>query len=89
MSTDIIYPLPLPILYDSGVSAVAIALGFDHTCTITSGGWVKCWGSNGNGKLGIGSTSDPSQYSPVDVPGATILVTLSLALMVLSPLLPS
>ncbi len=51
----------------SGVSAIAIALGFHHTCVIVTGGGVKCWGGNWVGQLGIGSTSD--QYSPTDVPG--------------------
>jgi hypothetical protein len=35
---------------------------------ITSGGAVKCWGYNGNGELGIESSTD--QTSPVDVAGA-------------------
>ena len=48
-----------------GYSAVAIALGQYHTCVIVSGGGVKCWGYNGYGQLGIGSSS--TQYSPVDV----------------------
>ena len=49
----------------SGYSAVAIALGNIHTCVIVSGGVLKCWGYNGNGQLGIGSSSN--RYSPVDV----------------------
>ncbi len=52
----------------AGVSATAIAPGVFHTCVIEAGGGVKCWGSNGIGQLGIGSTSD--QTSPVAVPGA-------------------
>ncbi len=57
-----------PILFEfSGVSAVAIALGSAHTCAIVNGGWVKCWGANGNGQLGIGSTTD--ETSPADVAG--------------------
>jgi alpha-tubulin suppressor-like RCC1 family protein len=45
----------------------AIALGNFYTCAIEAGGGVKCWGYNGFGQLGIGSTAD--QTSPVSVPG--------------------
>jgi hypothetical protein len=51
-----------------GTSATAIALGMMHTCIIATGGGAKCWGYNGNGQLGIGSTSNT--WSPVDVDGA-------------------
>jgi hypothetical protein len=52
----------------AGVSAIAIACGDSHTCIIAAGGGVKCWGYNGHGQLGIGSTSNA--WSPVDVTGA-------------------
>ncbi len=62
------YQPNLTLLPASGVSVIAIDLGYAHTCVIVTGNWVKCWGMNDHGQLGIGSTGD--RYSPVDVPGA-------------------
>jgi alpha-tubulin suppressor-like RCC1 family protein len=40
-----------------GRDAVAIACGGSHSCALLDDGNVRCWGYNGSGQLGIGSTT--------------------------------
>lgn len=39
-------------------SAVALATGRLHSCAVTAGDRVRCWGANEAGQLGIGDTAD-------------------------------
>lgn len=47
--------------------ATALALGDLHSCAITTGGALKCWGLGFYGELGNGTTADSSR--PVNVTG--------------------
>ena len=42
-----------------------LALGKGHTCAIDAGGGLRCWGSNSNGQLGDGTTTDRHVPTPV------------------------
>lgn len=53
----------------SGVLSID-ARGLGHSCAVTTGGAVKCWGDNSFGQLGSG-TGPSSQPLPVNVQGLT------------------
>ena len=51
-----------------GGAASAISAGDEHTCALMQNGGIKCWGDNGNGQLGDG-TSNTVRNMPVNVSG--------------------
>lgn len=59
----------------SGVTApAAITAGYEHTCALTAGGQVVCWGAGANGRLGYGTVEDRGN-EPGDLPLAPLSLT--------------
>jgi alpha-tubulin suppressor-like RCC1 family protein len=56
-----------------GAPALAVSLGYDHTCALTSAGAVKCWGNNTEGELGDGTYDE--RHLPTTVQGLAADVT--------------
>lgn len=59
-----------PINVKDNVEYISVKVGLTHTCGITQGNKLKCWGSNSKGKLGIGNIAkdlDPTNFTPTFV----------------------
>ncbi|HTB73416.1 MAG TPA: hypothetical protein VK762_09245 [Polyangiaceae bacterium] len=61
---DLCVTAPVAVSGLSG-AAVAIAVGYQVTCALISGGTVECWGNNSNGELGNGMLTSSSSPQPV------------------------
>jgi alpha-tubulin suppressor-like RCC1 family protein len=44
---------------------LSVSTSQDHSCAVSAGGSVQCWGENGNGQLGNGGTTSSKYPMPV------------------------
>ncbi len=68
---------PVPVTAPSGVTFVRVAAGLSVTCAITSTGAVYCWGANGFGNLGDGTTTNRATPTLVATPEGVSFVDVS------------
>jgi alpha-tubulin suppressor-like RCC1 family protein len=59
----------IPVITRGISTATAVSAGGQHTCALLSGGSVACWGYNGSGQLGYGTTA--GRLVPVGVSAIT------------------
>lgn len=68
--------LPAPVLDPAGVGPMtgvaAISSGVGHSCALLDNGQVRCWGANGYGRLGDGTSMDRRLPAPVVDPFAAL-----------------
>jgi alpha-tubulin suppressor-like RCC1 family protein len=62
--TNTLSPVPVPVS-GLGSGVIAISSTAYHSCALTYGGAVLCWGYNGDGELGNGSLTNSSMPVPV------------------------
>jgi len=57
-----------PVAVQALVGSIrSVGLGDDHSCAVTTRGWVECWGRNDFGELGDGTTD--RSWTPMGVVG--------------------
>jgi len=66
---------PIAVAMPTAVVFQSLAVSFFHTCGLTTAGAVYCWGYNGAGDLGDGTTTD--RWIPTLVPGAPTFTSLT------------
>ena len=60
---------PVPVDLPTGVTLTQVAAGTSHSCGVSATALVYCWGANGGGQLGDGTTT--FRTSPVVVSGVS------------------
>ena len=65
----------IPSAEASPAVMASVSAGGGHTCALTSGGGVECWGSDAGGELGDGITEPNPDPSPVAATGLSSGVT--------------
>jgi alpha-tubulin suppressor-like RCC1 family protein len=70
-----------PVAVSGGLTFAAVSAGLFNTCGITASVVLYCWGANGAGELGIGSTTGPELCNANDLdyldPCSTVPVAVS------------
>lgn len=75
--------IPVDVAFGAGAKPQQVVTGGRHTCAIMTDTNVQCWGANGHGQIGTGTTSPPRYVVPmpaISVNGANPMGAVQLAL---------
>lgn len=64
-----------PLVVEGLADAIAIGVGFGHSCALDKAGAVWCWGASYSGQLGDGTTND--RATPARVEGLPTIASLA------------
>ncbi|WP_080635110.1 RCC1 domain-containing protein [Salinispora pacifica] len=68
---------PVEVSLPAGTTVTAIAAGASHSLAVTSAGTVLAWGSNSDGRLGDGTTTDSNTPVEVSLPAGTTVTAIA------------
>ena len=68
---------PVAVAMPAGVTFTSLSAGGSHTCGLTGAGAAYCWGSNGGGQLGDGTTANRLTPVAVVMPAGVTFTSLS------------
>jgi alpha-tubulin suppressor-like RCC1 family protein len=72
---DLPHTTPAVVVGLTGVKAVQVAAGFEHSCALLSVGTIRCWGANAAGQLGNNSVVSVSHAVAVSGITGAVAVT--------------
>ncbi|MFM7679084.1 MAG: RCC1 domain-containing protein [Roseiflexaceae bacterium] len=59
--------VPVTVTLPADITVSQISVGAIHSCLLSSAGTIYCWGSNDNGQLGTGTTTDSQIPVPISI----------------------
>ena len=71
------YSDSVPALVNGGLTFTQVSVGNSFACAITGAGAGYCWGYNGNGQIGDGTTTPRSVPTAVTMPGGATFTQIS------------